>query len=176
MAREIKELMLQELANRFQDVGRTGCILMDYRGLNAGDATNVRLSIAERGGQMCVVKNNLFALAMDRCGAGAVCSLLDGPTAVITADNPVTAAKAAKEAHQLCGALEVRGGFADGAVLDAGAVARLAEIPSREVLLSQIAGALMAPLRRLAQCVLAKPRALVNCLEQLREQKEPQGE
>jgi len=172
MAREVKELMLEELASKFRDVQTTGCILVNYRGVKAGDASAVRRSVAEQGAQMRVVKNSLFALAMERYGAGAVRSLLDGPTAVVTADNPVTAAKAVKEARQLCDALQVRGGFVDGAVLDASAVARLADIPSREVLLSQIAGALMAPLRRLAYCVLAKPRALVSCLDQLREQKE----
>lgn len=172
MAREVKELMVEELAHKFQNVKQTGCILVHYQGLKAGDAINVRRAIAQRGGQMSVVKNSLFALAMDRYGAGAVRSLLDGPTAVIIADNPVTAAKAAKEATQLYEALKVRGAFVDGAVLDAGGVAKLAEIPPREVLLSQIAGALMAPLRRLAAGLLAKPRALVNCLDQLREQKE----
>ena len=172
MAREVKELMLEELAHKFQNVKQTGCILVNYRGLTAGDAINVRRTVAQRGGRMSVVKNSLFALAMDRYGAGAVRSMLDGPTAVITADNPVAAAKSVKEVAGLYESLKVRGAFVDGAVLDAGGVAKLAEIPTREVLLSQIAGALMAPLRRLAGGLLAKPRALVNCLDQLREQKE----
>jgi large subunit ribosomal protein L10 len=164
--------MVAELAHKLQNVKQTGCILLHYQGLKAGEAINVRRAVAQRGGQMSVVKNSLFALAMDRYGAGDVRSLLDGPTAVIIAENPVTAAKAAKEASQLYEALKVRGAFVDGIVLDAGGVAKLAEIPPREVLLSQIAGALMAPLRRLAGGLLAKPRALVNCLDQLREQRE----
>ncbi len=99
---------------------------------------------------MSVVKNSLFALAMDRYGAGDLRSLLDGPVAVITAENPVAAAKAAREAAQTYEALKLRGGFVDGAVLEAAAIEKLADIPSREVLLSQIAGALLQPLRRLA--------------------------
>ena len=172
MAREVKELMLEELAHKFQNVKQTGCILVNYRGLTAGDAIIARRTIALRGGQMSVVKNSLFALAMDRYGGGEVRSLLDGPTAVITADNPVTAAKAVKEVTQLYESLKVRGAFVDGAVLDPSGVAKLAEIPPREVLLSQISGLLLAPLRRLTGGLLAKPRALMNCLNQLKEQKE----
>jgi large subunit ribosomal protein L10 len=172
MAREVKGLMLEELASKFQNVRETGCILVHYQGLKAGDAINARRLVAEHGGRMAVVKNSLFALAMDRYGAGQVRTLLDGPMAVITADNPVNAAKAARQAIQLYQALQMRGAFVDGAVLEAAAADRLADIPSREVLLSQIAGALLAPLRRLAYALLARPRELANCVDQLRERKE----
>ena len=172
MAREVKELMLEELATKFQNVQQTGCILVSYQGLKAGDAITARRTVAEHGGQMAVVKNNLFALAMDRYGAGAVRSLLDGPVAVITAENPVAAAKAAREAAQAYEPVKLRGGFVDGAVLEAAAIEKLADIPSREVLLSQIAGALLQPLRRLAYALLARPRELLSCVDQLRESKE----
>jgi large subunit ribosomal protein L10 len=172
MAREVKELMLQELQSKFQNVKETGCVLVKYQGLRAGDAINARRVLAEHGGSMSVVKNSLFALAMDRCGGVDLRTLLDGPTAVITANDPVTAAKAARETAQVFEALQVRGAFVDGAVLEAAAVDRLADIPGREVLLSQIAGALLAPLRRLAYALLARPRELLSCVDQLRERKE----
>jgi large subunit ribosomal protein L10 len=176
MAREVKELMLAELAARFQNVQETGCVLVRYQGLKAADAINARRLIAEHGGSMSVVKNSLFALAMERQGAGQVRSLLDGPIAVITAEDPVAAARAARQGAQLYEALQVRGAYVDGAVLEAAAVERLADIPSREVLLSQIAGALLAPLRRLAYGLLARPRELLSCVDQLRERKEAPAE
>ncbi len=172
MAREVKELMLRELETKLQNVKETGCVLVTYQGMKAGDSISARRTVAEHGGQMSVVKNSLFALAMDRCGGADLRTLLDGPTAVITAENPVAAAKAARETTQTYEALKLRGAYVDGAVLQAAAVDRLADIPSREVLLSQIAGALLQPLRRLAYGLLARPRELLSCVDQLRERME----
>ncbi len=154
----------------------TGCVLVTYQGLKAGDAITARRTVAEHGGQMSVVKNSLFALAMDRCGGADLRTLLDGPVAVITAENPVAAAKAARETAQTYEALKLRGGFVEGSVMQAAAIEKLADIPSREVLLSQIAGALLQPLRRLVGGLLTRPRELLSCVDQLKERMEGPNE
>jgi large subunit ribosomal protein L10 len=171
MARRVKELMTAELEKRFRDIKETGCVLVNFEGLKADEARIVRASLREVGGEMMVVKNSLFAIALDRLGAAELYSLVRGPTAVIHAQNPVDAARAIKEAAAEYPAIELLGGYADGAVVDAGAVAKLAEIPDRETLLSMVAGALLAPLRRLAFGLTAKQRALLNGLDKLRERK-----
>ena len=68
-----------------------------------------------------------------------------------------------------CAALQVRGVYVDGQVLGPEGVRKLAAIPSRETLLSMLAGALMAPLRRLAAGLLDRPRALLSVLEQMKQ-------
>lgn len=176
MPHKIKELMVEELTERFGDLGETGCVLVAFDGLEADEAGAVRSVIREAGGNMMVVKNTLFAIMLDRMGAEKLKELLHGPTAVVQAENPVDAAKAVKHAAQEHRALRVRGGYADGKVIDAELVEKLAEIPDRDTLLAMIAGALQSPLRRLMFGLQAKQRALLNGLMQLRDKKEEEGD
>lgn len=168
----VKELMVGELEQKFQSVPQDGCVLIDYRGMSADDSNRVRASVAERGGRVHVIKNSLFALAMERLGVPGLKQMLDGPVAVVTAENPIAAAKAVEEAGEVCEAIEVRGAFVEGALVGAARVEQLAQIPGREQLLSMLAGALVAPLRQLAAGLLDRPRGLLSGLQKLRDQKE----
>jgi large subunit ribosomal protein L10 len=169
MAREVKELMLKELEDRFHNLGETGCVVLGYKGLSADEARQIRLDLRRGGSSMMVIKNTLFSLAVRNVGAGGVAELVDGPTAVVTAENPVDAAKLVAEIAKNFDSVEVRGAYVDGDVVGPDGVERLASIPGREQLLSMIAGALLEPLRRLAGGLLAKPRELLNCIDQLKE-------
>jgi len=176
MPRRVKELMIAELEERFRQIGESGCVLVHYQGTSADSAAAVHNTIREKGGTMMVVKNSLFAIALERLGAEPLKQLLEGPVAVVQAQDPVAAAKAVAEAKKACESLQVHGGYADGKVIDAQSVQRLAEIPGRDELLAMIAGALISPVRRLIAGLLSKPRAFLNGLDQLREQKEEQQE
>jgi len=171
MAREIKELMLAELENQFRDIEQTGCVLISYQGLKADAAMRARQTAADQGAEMTVVKNSLFTLALRRLGVDKLEGMVEGGTAVVCAENPVQAAKAARAVAGDHEAIHVKGAYAEGSLLGPDGVEKLADIPSREVLLSTFAGALLAPLRRLAGGLLAKPRAFLNVLEQLKEQR-----
>ena len=85
------------------------------------------------------------------------------------------AARAFKDASEICPALRLRGGYVEGKVVDAARVEKLAQIPSRETLLAQLAGMLKAPLRRLAYGLLSRPRAFVRGLNILRERMEEEN-
>jgi ribosomal protein L10 len=175
MPRKIKELMVQELEEKFRDVKETGCVLIDYMGIRAYEAVEAREEVRRLGGSVTVVKNSCFALAMENLGAGELRGMITGPTAVVRADNPVDAAKGAREIARTHGAIAVRCAYVDGRVLSPDEVEKLADIPGREELLSILCGAFMAPLRRLAFAVLAKPRAFLNGLQQLKERTEQEG-
>ncbi len=168
MAREVKELIVKELTETFRDINETGCVLVSYRGMKADEAHRLRQEVRQRSSRVTVVKNSLFALALDRLGAAELKSLLEGSIAVVQGENSVAAAKVAQEMTKLCAAIQVRGAYVDGAVVGPETVEELARIPSREVLLAMVAGALLGPLRRLALGLMAKPRALVSALDQLR--------
>ncbi|MCK4374416.1 MAG: 50S ribosomal protein L10 [Candidatus Brocadiae bacterium] len=169
MPQEVKELMLTELEEKFRDIKQTGCVLVDYQGVKAGEARALRQVLRLKGGEMIVVKNSLFALAMERLGVGELNSLLEGPIALVRGANAIEAAKAAEEMASAHRGIKLRGAYVDGSVVGAEGVQRLARIPGREVLLSMLAGAMLAPLRRLAFGLLAKPRALLSALDQLKE-------
>jgi len=173
MAHEVKDLMLKELEEKFRDIRQTGCVLVDYQGLKADKARRLRRDALAQGAEMTVVKNTIFGLAVEHLGAGELRALLQGPIAVVRAEDAIAAARAVEQMAKADGAIAVRGGYADGKVLGPEGVQRLASIPSRDVLLSMVAGALMAPLRRLACALLARPRELLSVLEQLRDRAAP---
>lgn len=168
MAREVKTLILNELADRFRNVKQTGCVLVSYQGMKADEARRLRREARQKGAELIVVRNTLFGLAMERLGAGEVKRLLAGPVAVVSSHDPVAAARAAAEISRAAPVVKVRGAYFEGSVVGPEGVEKLARIPSREVLLSMVAGAFMAPLGRLAFGLLAKPRELMGVLEQLK--------
>lgn len=172
MARRVKELTVRELTERFAALGESGCVLLGFGGMRAQESADVRRLLSGHEARMTVVKNALFALALDQLGAGELKGLIDGPTAVITGEDAVLAAKAAREAVSSCQGLRVLGGYAEGRVLDRGQVEKLASLPSRDVLLAQVLGCICAPAQRFAGCVAAAIQRLASVLEQLRKKKE----
>jgi large subunit ribosomal protein L10 len=168
----IKELMLQELETRFQDIRETGCVLIEPGPLSAEQSRQMRADVRERGGDVTLVRNNIFALAAENLGVPGLKELLEGQVAVIKAENAVDAAKAAKDACEEFEGLNVRGGFLDGEVIDAARVQALAELPSREELLGTVLGQLTAPARNLLGCLMAPGRNLVGCLKEMAEPEE----
>jgi len=168
MARAVKEMMLKELEREFQDIHKTGCVLVSCRGLKGDEARRLRQDIRRKGADMTVVKNSLFGLAMEHLGVGGLKPMLQGPVAVVRADDPVVAAKVVEEMAKAVPAVEVRGAYVDGQVVGPEGVGRLARLPGRQTLLSTIAVGLMGPARRLAFALTARQRALLNALEGLK--------
>jgi large subunit ribosomal protein L10 len=172
MARELKEMMLAELEDQFRDIEQTGCVVVHYEGLSADEARELRELIRQAGSRMTVVRNRLFSLAASRLGVSGLDELLEGPTAIVCGPNAVDAAKAAEDAARKSEAIAVRGAYVDGRVVGPEGVEKLSKVPSREELLSMFAGMLMAPARRLAAGLLAKPRELLSVFQQLKDQAE----
>jgi len=174
MARRVKELTVQELTARFEALGERGCVLMGFTGMKAQDSANVRRLLSGMDARMVVVKNALFALALEQLGAGGLKEFMDGPTAVVTCEDAVRAAKAAHEAVGSCQGLRILGGYAEGRVLDGELVEKLASLPSRDVLLAQVLGCMCAPAQRFAGCVAAVICRPASVLEELRKQRQQQ--
>ena len=87
-------------------------------------------------------------------------------------EDPVAPAKVLKDFGKEVDAVNMRGGILEGAVVDVDAMNRLADLPSRDQLLTQVAGTVAMPLRNLAGALSALPRNLANALDQVRKQKE----
>ncbi len=150
-------------------------MLIDYTGLSADQATQARLRMAEVDGGLTVVKNSAFRHALEQIGASELGSLVDGTTAVVTAPDPVKAARIANELAELVETVRVRGGYVDGSVVDPEKVDWLSDLPDRETLLAQALGGMSAPLRGFANCMeglLRKFAAAVHQLKEKRQQEE----
>ncbi len=170
MARPEKEATVSEVQQKFA-VSKS-VILADYRGLNVEEVTELRKKLREAGVEYKVVKNTLTSRAAKAANIDGLDQYLSGPTALAFGINDVVVpakilADFAKEHKKL----ELKGGVLEGKVIDIAAVKNLANLPSREVLLGQVAGVLQAPLRGLATVLSGPLRNLTYAVEAVRKQK-----
>jgi large subunit ribosomal protein L10 len=143
-------------------------ILTHYRGLGVGELKTLRAALRGVDAELKVVKNTLARRAADEAGMAGLADLLEGPTGIVfCGTDPVGPAKALKAFAKDHPALEIRGGFLDGEVLDQAAAKGLADLSSREELLARMAGLLVAPLAamaRLMQEPLSKQARVMQAL------------
>ena len=153
MARPEKAAKVSELGQKFTD--SAAVVLTEYRGLTVKDLQDLRRSLGD-GATHAVAKNTLALLAAREVGIEGIESTLVGPTAFafITGD----IAKVTKGLRDFAKAhpfLVIKGGVLEGKFLDAKAVLKLADLESREVLLSKMAGAMKGSLAKAAGTLAA---------------------
>lgn len=147
--------------------------ITEYRGLSVGALATLRRSLRESGAEYKVYKNTLARFAARDAGLEGLEALLVGPTGITFANGDIAAsAKALRDAARANPLLIIKGGALGQNVLSAKDVEALAELPSREVLLAQFAGALQAPLVKTAGLLQALPRNMAYGLKALIDQKE----
>jgi large subunit ribosomal protein L10 len=160
--------------------GSNAAILTEYRGLKVKDLAGLRRSLRPSGGEYKIYKNTLVRLAAKESGLDALEEMLVGPVGIafVTGD-AAAVAKALRDFSRTNPLLVIKGGILGEKVIDARETSALAELPSREVLLAQLAGAIAAPLQQLAGLMQALPRNLAYGLAALRDKKaegdEPAG-
>ncbi|MGB1654535.1 MAG: 50S ribosomal protein L10, partial [Acidimicrobiales bacterium] len=152
-----------------------GALLTEYRGLNVPQLAELRKALRDAGGEYKIYKNNLVRIAAADAGIEIADEMLSGPTAIAFVNagadgapgDAAAVAKALKEFAKGNDKLVLKGGVLDGVVLSADDIKALAELPSREVLLSQIAGLLQAPLAEFVSLLDAVPREFSYALQAL---------
>ncbi|MBI5905733.1 MAG: 50S ribosomal protein L10 [Deltaproteobacteria bacterium] len=149
-----------------------GAVVAEYRGMTVSEMTALRRKLREVNAEFRVVKNTLIRRAAEGTPFGALSGNFKGPTAVAFAHgDPVALAKAMKEYAAGSPKVTLRAGYLDGKALTPAEVQALADVPSRQVLLSRLVGGLSSPLSRLAQALSGPQRKLVYALESIRKQK-----
>jgi len=146
MARPDKEAKVKELSEQFSSAD--AAVLTEYRGLSVQALQNLRRSLGSDT-NYTIAKNTLTAIAARQANIEGLEEQLTGPTAIafITGD-VAAAAKGIRNFAREHPALVIKGGYMDGKVLDATTVRVLADLESREVLLSKMAGAMNANLAK----------------------------
>lgn len=144
-------------------------ILTEYRGLSVAQLQLLRRALAPAGGEYKVYKNTLVRRAAKEGGLEELEALLTGPTALafVTGGDVSAVAKALKEFARQHPSLVVKGAVIGGGLFDAAQTSAIADLPSRDALLAQIAGALAAPMQRLAGLFAAVPQKLAYALSAL---------
>ena len=150
--------------------GSDALLLTEYRGLTVSDITELRRSLAEGGTRFAVVKNTLMQRAAADASIEDLESLLEGPTAVaFVAGDPVAAAKKVVDAAKKFPALILKGGYMEGKVLSADEAKGLADLDSKEVMLSKIAGLLKGEMSRAASMFVSAQSKFLSLLEAYKE-------
>lgn len=153
-----------------------GAVLTEYRGLTVAELATLRRELAAAGGDYKIYKNTLVRLAVADGPHAAIHELLTGPTAIAFVRGDVSAvAKALRDFAKNNPNLVVKGGIVGEGLLSSSEMTVLADLPSRDTLLAQFAGALAAPMQQLAGLVQALPRNLAYGLAALIEQRQPGG-
>jgi large subunit ribosomal protein L10 len=171
MARPDKAAAVAEIVDSFQE--SAGAVLTEYRGLTVKQLQDLRRALGENA-NYAVVKNTLTQIAAKEAGVEGFDDLLNGPTAIAFINGDVVeAAKGLRDFAKANPALVIKGGFIDGAAMDANEIAKLADLESREVLLGKLAGAMLASLSQavyLLNAPLAQAARLAGALQAKAEQ------
>lgn len=137
-------------------VARSQTLAMaEYRGLTVESLNKLRVEARSKGVYLHVVKNTLARRAVAGTPFEAACGAMVGPLIYGFSEDAVAAAKVIADFAKGNDKLVVKGGAYAGKALDANGVKALASIPSREVLIAQVAGLLKSPIQRLAGVLAA---------------------
>ncbi len=159
-----KEKLVEEIQDRIaRSVIAVGA---DYRGLTVPEMVQLRRRMKAAGVDLKVVKNTLTRLAAERAGKPVLAQLLDGPTALgFGYDDIIAVARAFHEYLPTApSTFTVRGVYLEGQVLPPTELAELVRLPSKDVLLAQVAGQLQSPLATLAGLLEAPLTELAGLL------------
>ncbi len=169
-----KVAVVDEVKNRLG--ASEGAVLTEYRGLAVAELAQLRRELTAAGGDYKIYKNTLVRLAVAGGPQAAMGDMLTGPTAIAFVHGEVSAvAKALRDFARTNPSLIVKGGVAGGGLLSAADLEALADLPPRETLLAQMAGALASPMQTLAGLIEALPRQLAYGLSALIEKRGAEG-
>lgn len=142
-----KQLVIEEIASKVKE--SAAVVLFEYRGLTVTEMTELRKKLRVSGSDIKVYKNTLVKRALDSLNLD-VLEHLNGPKAMAFGSDAIIPIKVLSDYAKTHKALEIRVGFVDGVVADAAMLGRLAAIPSRQVLLTMLAGGLIGVVRDLS--------------------------
>ena len=140
MPQQYKIDKVAEIESRIAE--NAGLFVVNYNGLTVKQAQELRHQLRECGAEMKVYKNNLVKIALKNQEQPELDEILAGPVAYVFYESePVEAAKALKDfSAKSKGVLEIKGGISDGKAVSADDVKAIAELPTKDQLLGQIAG------------------------------------
>lgn len=142
----------EEVAALAEKIKSAKCVLLtEYRGINVADVTELRAKLRSSKTEYKVIKNNIIKRALDEAGITELDDVLVGPTAIILDNEDYLApSKAIYEYSKNNDFYKIKGGVIDGKVVPPEEVIALAKLPSKEVLIAKLAGALLGNISKLA--------------------------
>ena len=145
-----KQAIVEALAERLQNA--QGGVLVDYRGINVAQDTELRRDLRSENVEYTVIKNTLTRLAANKAGFSEFDEVLNGTTSMATTtDDPIAPARIISEfTKKNKNALTIKGGIVEGKVQTVDALNAFGELPSKNALVAQVLGTFLAPITSLA--------------------------
>lgn len=165
--KEIVKAITEELRNS------QGAVLVDYRGVNVSQDTEMRAAARKAGVKYSVVKNTMTRFAIRELGLDGLEASLAGPTAIASsATDPVAPAKVMSEYAKKYDHIVIKAGLLGSEALDVAGVAALAEMPPKEVLVAKMIGMIASPISGLVNVLNANIRGLAVALSAIVEKRQ----
>ncbi|PKR76608.1 50S ribosomal protein L10 [Halalkalibacillus sediminis] len=151
---EHKQQQVSQIAEKLENSKTT--VLVDYRGLDVAEVTELRQQLREAGVEFKVYKNTMTRRATEQAGYEGLNDILVGPTAIaFCEEDAVAPAKVLGQFAKEHDALEIKGGIVEGNIATLDQLKELAELPSYDGLVSMLLSVLQAPVRNFAYATKA---------------------
>ncbi len=149
---EQKTLLVEELTEKMTSANSV--VIVNYLGLTVDEVTKLRVELLNNGCEFKVLKNNIIKRAADKAGFSDLVEHITGPNAVVMShEDSVSAAKTIYEFAKDHKKLELKVGVVDGEYMDNDKIQTIATIPSREQLLTMLAGGILEPIKHVAMAI-----------------------
>ena len=149
---ELKQPVVAEISEKIN--GAQAVVLVDHRGLTVAQDTELRKALRAEGVKYKVYKNTMMNFAFEGTDYEQMKDLLNGPSAMaVSKDDPAAPARVLYKFAKTADKLEIKGGVVEGKFYDAKGLSEIAEIPSREVLLSRLLGSMQSPIANFARVI-----------------------
>jgi len=171
LTREQKREQSDQLRNTLSDISTL--FLLENTGLNVNDVNVLRSEIRKTEGTYRVVKNSVVKLAVEGTELEVLSPHMTGPkTLAFTEGDAVSLAKVLKTFIKDHPELSIRQAYLEGQLLDAKAAAKIADLPSKDELISKLLYVLQSPIRRLAVALNSPIQQLATVVDQIAESKD----
>ncbi len=147
---EQKQTVVSEIKEKFDNA--KSVVLFDYRGLTVSEATELRKTLRESDSDYKVYKNTLTKRATNEKGLN-LNEYLEGPTAISFSSDELAPVRILSEFAKSHEALQLKAGIVEGKIVDREELSKYAQIPSREGLLTMLAGGMIGVVRDLSICL-----------------------
>jgi large subunit ribosomal protein L10 len=174
MATPQKEKIVEEMTDKF---GRAvGIFLVDFTGMDVNLTNELRKNFRESNIEYRVLKNTLAKLSFDKAGIEGMDEFLSGVNAyAISYDDPTLPVRVLDKNKEFKEKLKLKAAFFEGQIVGSDSVEKLAKIPSRSEMLSQLVGMLNSPMSKLVYVLNGVMGNMVNVLKAVEDKKSKQS-
>jgi len=160
---------VEKLNKRIDD--NPSFLFVNYKGISVADITKIRNSLKETNSKISIIKNSLLKIALKNNSIEIDESVFKEPTAVVFVNNDISQVAKIISKAEKDNLLNIKAGFSDNELLTAENIKKLAKIPSKEVLYSEMVGSLHAPISNFVFSLNSIISSLVYTLEAVEQKK-----